>query len=113
MTTFEKAKRQYNNLMFDICREYNTIETSFTEDKENRNKWNLRDLVSEVQYTLDIYEDPSCIYWEEAHDRHQPPHKPWYKEWVSTKNKMKRFINRYKDEAIKLDCWQAHCSDFD
>lgn len=105
------AVKQYNNLMFDIARDHLTIGTKASQ-KETEG-WNLRDMVSEVQYTLDIYEDPSCIYWEDAHDESQPPHRPWYKEWINNKARMKRFIDKYKDEALKLECTENHSSKFD
>ena len=87
------AVKRYNELMNDLCREHSTIGTSFSE---NTDGWNLRDMVSEVQYVLDLYDDPSTIYWEDAHDDNQPSYKPWYKEWLSEKRRMKRFIERYK-----------------
>ena len=103
----------YNNIMWDICREYNTIGTSMTEDAEARNNWNLRDLVSEMQYTLDIYNDPDCVYYEEAHDVDASYHKDAMKEWRSVTARMKRFIDKYKAEAMKMECTEAHCSRFD
>ena len=113
-TLFEQAKKRYNDLMFDICREYNTIGTSFTEDAENRNQWNLRDLVSEVQYTLEVYKSPDSIYYEDAHDPTQGSGSPWYKEWKSEIGRMQRFVNRFKDEALKIDRpYENHCSKFD
>lgn len=105
-----KAIAQYNEIMSSICRAYNTINTSFSDGTKN---WNLRDMVSEMQYTLDIYDDESCIYWEEAHDDSQPAHKPWLKEWINNKARMKRFIKKYKDEALKMECVQHHSSCFD
>lgn len=105
-----KAITQYNNIMWDICREHNTIGTSLSENTEN---WNLRDMVSEMQYTLDIYNDPDCLPWQDAHDPYQPPHKPWLKEWQKEKARMKRFIDKYKDEALTMECYEGHCSKFD
>ena len=107
------AKTAYNNIMFDICREYNTIGTSYTEDAENRNKWNLRDMVSEVQYTLDVYRDPDCIYWQDAHDPTQGAGKPWYKEWKNICGRMQRFVDKYKADALCMECTEGHCSVFD
>lgn len=112
ITTFEKAVKQYNDLMFDICREYNTIGTSYTEGNE-RQHWTLRDLVSEVQYTLDIYLDEDCLYWREAHDPTQHSSKPWYKEWINITRRMRRFVARYKDEAMLTKCFSGHCSKYD
>lgn len=107
------AIKTYNSIMWDICREYNTIGTSMTEDAETRNKWNLRDLVSEMQYTLDIYKDPDCCYYEEAHDPDASYHKEALKEWKSLTARMKRFIDKYKTEAMTMQCTEGHCSRFD
>lgn len=104
------ALKQYNNLMNDICREHLTIGTSFSEGTQN---WNLRDMVSEVQYTLDLYNDPDTIYWDDAHDDSQPPNRPWYTQWYNEKERMKRFINKWKDEALKMECTESHCSKYD
>ena len=113
MDNMTKAVKQYNDLMFDIAREYNTIGTSYTEDPESRNNWNLRDLVSEVQYTLDVFEDPGCIYWQDAHDESQPSDQSWLKEWQDNIATMKRFIARYKDEAMTMSCYEGHSSKYD
>lgn len=104
------AVKQYNNIMNDICREHLTIGTRLSEGTEN---WNLRDMVSEMQYTLNIYEDPDCVYYQDAHyglENHEPE---WYEEYINTKARMKRFINKWKDEAMTMECTEGHCSDFD
>lgn len=113
MDIMKQAIKAYNKIMFDVCREYNTIGTSFTEDAENRNRWTLRDLISEVQYTLDVYLDRDCIYWEEAHDECQPAGKPWLKEWQKEIAKMRRFINKYEAQALETVCVEGHCSKYD
>ena len=104
------AVKQYNDLMMDICREYHTIGTKYSEGTEN---WNLRDMVSEVQYTLDIWNDPDCTYYQDAHDNSQPESKDWYKQWMNDKARMKRFINKYAKEAMTMECTVDHCSDYD
>lgn len=99
----------YNDIMYSVCRD----EVVVGENHTNTKGWNLRDMVSEMQYVLDQYEDPDCIYYQDAHDETQPAHKPWYKEWIADKSKMKRFINANKDEALKLECIESHCSKYD
>lgn len=103
------AIKQYNNIMCDLCRDHLMIGEGHNETEG----WNLKDMVSEMQYTLDIYEDPDCLYWQDAHDESQPPHKPWLKEWKNAKARMKRFIEKHKAEALKMKCTQDHCSIFD
>lgn len=112
ITTFEKAVKQYNDLMYDLCREYNTVGTPDTEGKD-REHWTLRDLISEVQYTLDIYNDEGCMYWLDAHDTYSPDHEELHKQWVKDRNRMKRFIAKYLEEAMQTKCYSAHCSIFD
>ncbi len=103
------AVKQYNNLMNDICREHLTIGMRLSEGTEN---WNLADMVCEVQYTLEMYEDPDCLYWQDAHDNTQPLDKPWYKEWTNEKARMKRFIAKYKKAAMEMAPTEGHCSKY-
>lgn len=99
----------YNDIMYSVCRDEVCIGESHTATKD----WTLRDMVSEMQYVLNQYEDPDCIYYQDAHNETQPSHKPWYKEWIADKSKMKRFINANKDEALKMECVESHCSKYD
>jgi len=107
------AIRCYNNIMFDIAREHNTIGTSFSENTSN---WNLRDMVSEMQYTLDIWNDPDCMAWQDAHDESQPiwnGRKEWLYNWQKERARMKRFIDTYKPFIDDLECAVGHCSKYD
>lgn len=58
------AVKHYNNIMYDLARDNLVIGEGHNETAG----WNLRDMLSEMQYTLDQYEDPDCIYWQDAHD---------------------------------------------
>ena len=104
----KKGLKAYNKLMYRLSLEYNTIGTSFTEDPERRNNWNLRDMVSEVQYQLDIYTDENCIYWQDAQDDEE--YKKIYKKDIS---EMRKFIRTYKNEALTMQCTNGHCSKYD
>lgn len=104
------ALKKYNDIMWDLCREHLTIGTRLSENTEN---WNLRDMVSEMQYTLDMYNSEDSIYWQDAHDDSQPSHRPWYWQWYNEKKRMERFISRYKDEALTMECTEGHCSRYD
>ena len=110
MEDMEKIIKRYNGIMMDICHEHSTIGTSYSENTEN---WNLRDMVSEMQYVFDVWNSTDSIAYQDAHDDSQPSHKPWYKEWLSEKNRMKRFIERYKEDALKMECYEGHCSKYD
>lgn len=110
MTTFEKAVKRYNDLMYEVGEDYNTIGTNSTENDGGyeRDKWNLRDLVSEVQYLSDKYHDRGCVYLEEAEFDSN-----YRKEWRRLTAKMKRFIDAYKEEALTMECVNTHCSKWD
>lgn len=108
-----KAIEQYNRIMFRICEEYNTIGTRFTETPEDRNNWTIRDMVSEVQYCIDKYKDPDCMYWQDAHDDSQPADKPWLKEWRKDIAIMTRFVKRWEAVAMTEKCKGGHCSKYD
>lgn len=105
-----KAIKTYNSIMNSICHEFATIGTRLSQGTE---KWNLRDMVSEMQYTLDIWTDPSCEPYQDAHDSNQPFDKPWLLDWVVKTTNMKRFIETYKEEALTMSCTEGHCSKFD
>ena len=118
MEKFEKAKQEYNEIMYSIGIEFATIGTNFSEGTEG---WNLRDMVSEMQYHLDCcYEDGNAnadgrsisflmntygMDVETAHDEHTG--------WLTKTRMLRAFINKYKKEALALNCAMCHCSKFD
>lgn len=118
MTVFEKAKTEYNALMFSIGYEFCTIGTNFSEGTEG---WTLRDMVSEAQYHLDCcyddyndcsdgrnitdYMDKYGTDYEDAKDAHE--------DWLKKTRKLRAFVNRYKQEALTTKCTMGHCSKFD
>ena len=104
-----KGLKSYNKLMFHLAMEYDTIGTIYTENPEMRNNWNLRDMVSEVQYILDFYNEPDTVFSEMA-ESDDPEDR---KRWRDDCSRMKRFIARYKDEALTMECTSGHCSKFD
>lgn len=109
----KKAVDWYNSIMFSLAREHHSIGTKLSE---NTDGWNIRDMVSEVQYTIDLYEDPGCRYWDAAHDETQPRENGvgvWYKEWRNIIARMKRFVAQYKDEALTMECVSSHHSKYD
>lgn len=118
MTTFNEAKKRYNALMNDLGLEFLTLGTRFSEDTDD---WNLRDMVSEAQYQLDVcYEDGNAnsdgryiyeymdmysVSLEEAQEVH--------KAWLSKTMRLRNFIKKYKAEALTMACTMGHCSKFD
>jgi hypothetical protein len=111
----ENAKTQYNRIMNDLGLEFLTIGTRFSENTE---RWNLRDMVCECQYQLEVcYEDGNAnsdgriirdymdMYGcskEEATNAHSI--------WLSKTKKLRTFINKYKREALKLNGVMNHSS---
>ena len=102
-------KTQYNNLMMNIGHEHNTLGTEFSEDTED---WNLRDAVSETAYLLELWQETDSIYYLDAHSELQPQ-RQWYRRWYGEIARMKRFINKYKTEALTMHCTVNHSSDYD
>ena len=127
---FEEAKKKYNRLMFDLCIEHVTIGTRFSEDTEN---WNLRDMVSECQYTLDCcYEEGNANQegqypdiWKYTADdlmskrrydyvtRHNEEQKEMHKSWLSKTRRLRNFITKYAPLIKGMKCAQGHCSCYD
>lgn len=107
-----KAIERYNDLMMFLAYEHKTIGTRYSEGTDN---WNLRDMVSEVQYCLDLWQDKDGVYYQDCHA-------PWttgeereevYKVWSAETGRMKRFIKRYEKDIVDITCAEGHCSKFD
>lgn len=89
----QKLVNRWNNLMNDLCLEYLTINTRYSELETHKQYYNIEEGISivwmlkEAKYTL------SC-YYEEGHcrcdDRFEG--KAEYKTWVSETGKLKRLI---------------------
>ena len=87
--TFEKAVKRWNDLMFDLCREYCTIGTNYSE---NTDDWNISNANAELRDSDDEYER---------------------KMWRSEVGRLTRFINYYKPYIDGVRCTQGHCSQYD
>ena len=103
---YEKAKKRYNRMMYALCLEHLTIGTSFSEDTDG---WNIRDMVSEAQYQLDLHYDPDTMtgmmrYSDIEGER---------KEWRSEVGKLARFIKAYQPYIAGIECKEGHCSKYD
>lgn len=118
MTVFEEAKKRYNSMMNDLGLEFLTIGQSLSEGTEN---WNIRDMVSESQYQLDVcFEDDNSNsegrYTNELIERYgysEKDAKRAHADWLSKTMKLRNFIKKYKDIAMQEKCAQGHCSCFD
>ena len=103
---YEKARKRYNGIMYSMCLEYLTIGTSYSEDTDG---WNIRDMVSEAQYQLDILYDPDTMtggmrYSDSITEK---------KEWRSMAGRLSRFIKAYLPFIKGIKCTQGHCSKYD
>lgn len=101
-----KAIKRYNSIMYAMCMEHLTIGTRFSENTEG---WNIRDMVSEAQYQLDIHNDPDTMTGMMRYSVLEGERK----EWRSEVGKLTRFINAYKPFIEGVECVEGHCSDFD
>ncbi len=126
----KEATKRYNDLMWSLCYEHNTIGTRLSENTEN---WNLRDMVSECQYVLDCcYEEGNANnegqypdYWEYTEQdilskrrydyvtRHNEGQKELHKEWLSKTRRLRNFIKKYSPYIKGMKCAMGHCSCYD
>lgn len=124
------ATKRYNDLMWDLGYEHNTIGTSLSEDTED---WNLRDMVSECQYVLDCcYEDGHANsegrytdYLKLSEEdmmskekiryvmRHNDAEKKMHEHWLSMTRRLRNFIKKYEPYIKDMKCASGHCSCYD
>ena len=117
-TAFEEAKKRYNRLMNDLALEHLTIGERLSEDTA---EWNIRDMVSECQYQLNVcYEDENANAdgrsISEMIDRYgydEDSAREEHKRWLSKTMRLRNFIRKYRDEALKETCTMGHCSVYD
>ena len=105
----ETAIKRYNRIMFDLCLEFNTIGTSYTEDPKERNNWNLRDLITECDYQLSTYTEWGHTNYEMRYSD-DPDER---KMWRSDTGKLERFINHYEPYTRGMKPFAGHCSKYD
>ena len=121
------AIKKYNDLMYMLCCEHNTIGTKLSERTE---EWNLRDMVSECQYQLDCYYEEGHNAYEQLHaldgctmtiedlmDDRCMKRYLWMMQGVEEAKKemkaLRQFINTYKKDISGMECHQGHCSMWD
>lgn len=98
----KRAIRTYNNIMYDLGYEHNSIGTKYSEDTDN---WNLRDMVAECDYVL-------STFYEEGHCNESLRYSDYIK-WKSYTSRLKRFINNYNKYILDMKCESGHCSIYD
>lgn len=100
------AVKKYNDIMETIGYEHNTIGTDWSE---NTDKWNLRDMVAECDYTLSTYYE-----WGHCNAEMKDSDDPYERKmWRSETARLKRFIDRWKPFVADMKCSENHCSNFD
>ena len=102
---FEKAKRRYNKMMNSLGLEHLTIGEELSEETEN---WNIRDMVSEAQYQLDLYYDPETASGMMLYEDEECK-----KGWRSETGQLSRYINAWEEVAMTMECETEHCSKYD
>lgn len=105
----EKIIKRYNGIMYDLGNDHLTIGTRGSEFPEEKAQWNLRDMVSECQYQLDLLEGWGT-YGEELRESDNPEDRKAYR---SLTGKLRRFINRYKEDIEDMNCFIRHSSMYD
>ena len=100
------AVKKYNDIMYNLCRELNTIGQPLSEGTEN---WTLRDMVAECDYELSTYYEDGHMnndlrYSEDEYEK---------KQWRSETGKLKRFIYNYAYVVKYMKCAEGHCSKYD
>ena len=98
---FEKAVKKYDELIYLFYCEDDMV----GDDEEKQKKWNLRDLVAEMDYCLSrFYEEGNANFEDRIDD---------YDKWLSDTRKMKRFIQRWLPKCNNMKPYEKHCSYYD
>lgn len=103
-----KVIKRYNDIMYGLALDHLTVHPEDESGTEAKG-WNLRDMVSECQYQLDLHYDLYSMlglmrYSDDPYEK---------KQWRSDVGKLKRFIDRYKDSIADMKCAIGHCSKYD
>ena len=102
---FENAIKRYNKLMSELYLDHLMI-----SDDNNNSDWNIRDLVSECQFNLNLYYQFGTNQYSDLHHEFGVDD---YKRALSEVGKLKRFINTYSKFTDSLVCKVHHCSKYD
>lgn len=100
------ATKRYNDLMYSLALEHNTIGERLSENTEN---WNLRDMVAECDYQYGLYFEDGNYACEDYNSEYEEVRKTAR----SDARKLKRFIEAYKPYISDLVCESGHCSKYD
>ena len=100
------ALNEYNEIVNDLGLEHLAVDR---KSKFGTSKWNLRDMVSEIDYQYSTYKENGhfnndCLH---SSDRNERLHA------MRECKRLKRFISKYSADTSKLKCYENHCSRFD
>lgn len=110
------AIKRYNDLIDEVYGD-----PSMRVGGSKTHGWNLRDLVSEIQYHLDNHYEYGHAFYCELHDvEDYEPDDRDYKMAVEQRKralqriaKYKRFIKAYEPFIKDMKCKERHCSKYD
>lgn len=100
------ALKRYNDIMYSLCYEHNTIGERLSE---NTSEWNLRDMVAECDYVLSTYYEGGHCNEEMRHSYDEDTRKTWR----SDVGRLTRFIKAYEPFIEDMACFEGHCSKYD
>lgn len=92
MYRLSTAIKRYNDIVISIGHEHSSIGTRFSENTDN---WNIRDMVAEVDYLLDLYYDIGTI------------------DDLAFMEQCRKFIKSYKKYVIGITPATYHSSNYD
>lgn len=110
------AIKRYNNLIDEVyCEDAMRIGGTNTEG------WNMRDMVSEIQYHIDCHYEYGHAYYESIHEGEDyEPGDRYYEESIKQRNealkrlaRFKRFVKAYEPFIKEMKCKERHCSKWD
>ncbi|MCQ2581875.1 MAG: hypothetical protein MJ170_02730 [Alphaproteobacteria bacterium] len=107
-TRFENAKRDFNQLVWYLGIEY--LEITDVPYEEDEKIWNIRDMISEIQFELNKYFNPDMEQYAVLHGNGDEIDVQIAKNNVAA---MRKFINKYKNHVDGLVCVREHCSKWD
>lgn len=110
------AIKRYNDLIDEVY-----DDESMRVGGSNTKGWNLRDLVSEIQYHIDCHYEYGHTYYEALHEYEDyEPDDRHYREAIETRKdalqrlaRFKRFVKTYEPFIKDMKCKERHCSKYD
>lgn len=118
-STLQQAKVEYNKLMKSLGLDYNTVDTDYCEGTDG---WNLKDMICEAKYQLELFFETGTVQYDDLHSIKKYKHitfnqiSTYSKLFVVSENakkdvkNLRAFINKYKKFVKDMQCVTEHCS---